>query len=116
VNVLLSENQSANATVNGINMGPGAFPVMASYPGDKNYQPSTSGVITLAGPLGTSVANIMVTPSATTITDQQNVNLNIAVSGGQGMATPMGSVYLFDGAYNPGMALSSGAATLTLPA
>jgi hypothetical protein len=117
LNVFLVENQSATATVNGIHLPLATnAPVVASYPGDKNNQPSTSGVVTLAGALGTAVATIMVTPSAQTITDQQNISLKITVSGSQGMATPTGSVELLAKIYNPRMALSSGAATLTVPA
>jgi hypothetical protein len=117
LNVLLTENQSATATVNGINVAPGTYMwVMASYPGDKNYQPSTSSVVILAGPTGAAVASVTITPSAATITDQQSVNLNVTVSGGQGMATPTGSVYLFAAPYGPAMPLSNGAATFTIPA
>ncbi len=111
----LAENQTAVAFIDAMQL-PFATnqEVIASYRGDTNYQPSTSGIVTLEGPLGTAMSTVTVTPSAATITDQQEVNLNVTVAGGKGMATPTGSLFFYLSTFGP--VLSSGAATFTIPA
>jgi hypothetical protein len=60
---------------------------------------------------------VTVTPSATTITTAQALAVTVAVSGGSGKATPTGSVTLSgSGFVSAAVALSSGAATINVPA
>ena len=95
LNVFLAENQSATAFISAM-QPPFATgeQVIASYPGDTDHQPSTSRVVTLAGPLGSDMVSVTVTPSAATITDRQNVNLNVTVVGGRGWLPPRDQCYL----------------------
>jgi trimeric autotransporter adhesin len=75
---------------------------------------------------GTAVPSLTVTPSATSITDQQSVNVTVTVGGTSGYPAPTGAVTLTSGSYSAQMALpntlpnigssSNAAATFTIPA
>jgi 6-phosphogluconolactonase (cycloisomerase 2 family) len=58
-----------------------------------------------------------VTPTTNAITTAQSLNVLVTLSAGIGNATPTGSVVLSGGGYNSGsIALTSGRATITIPA
>ncbi len=60
---------------------------------------------------------VTVTPSASSITTMQSLNVTVAVSGGSGNPTPTGTVALTSGTYSSGTAtLSSGSVMITIPA
>ena len=63
------------------------------------------------------VPTVTLTPSATAITTSQALTVTVAVSGGNGKATPTGSVALSGGGFTSNaVTLSSGAATINIPA
>lgn len=67
-------------------------------------------------PAGTEAANVSLTPSAPTITDQQPVSVAVTVSGASGQAVPTGSVSLAIATFNAQENLKNGATTLSIPA
>jgi hypothetical protein len=78
----------------------------------------TSNYVTVSieAPLQTT-PTVTVAPSTESITTAQTLTIAIAVTGGSGKATPTGSVMLTGGGYtSAAAALSSGAATITIPA
>ena len=81
-----------------------------------SYTSATQTATVTVVKMGSGAANVTVSPSASDITDLQMINVSVTVAGGQGMATPTGSVQLASGAFSPQMALSSGAATFAIPA
>ena len=115
VNVLRSQ-YTATATVSGISLlGVGTHLIEASYLGDNNYNPSTSGTTPLIVPLLTPV--VKVTPSSTSITTAQALTVPVTVNGPSGDPVPTGSVTLTSGSYTSGaVALNSGSATISIPA
>jgi hypothetical protein len=91
------------------------------------YTPDTSSSTTYTSASGsapvtvTSPAKITpvvtVTPSSSSITTSQSLAVTVAVNGGSGNPTPTGTVVLTGGGYtSAATALSSGAATITIPA
>ena len=66
-------------------------------------------------PAGIEAANVSLTPSAPTITDQQPVSIAVTVSGASGQAVPTGSVSLAVAAFNAQENLKNGATTLNIP-
>jgi hypothetical protein len=79
--------------------------------GTSNY-----AIVSIDAPLQTT-PTVTVTPSAASITTAQALTVTVAVTGGSGKATPTGSVMLTGGGYTSApVALSSGAATITIPA
>jgi sugar lactone lactonase YvrE len=71
-------------------------------------------------PIGTAAATVTLTPSATTVTNEQPVSVAVSVAGASGQSAqttgPTGSVTLSGGSYSAEQALSSGAATFSIPA
>ncbi|GGG88162.1 hypothetical protein GCM10011585_35290 [Edaphobacter dinghuensis] len=59
---------------------------------------------------------VTLTPSATAITTAQSLTATVTVSGGSGKATPTGSVTFSGGGFTAAAALSSGTATINIPA
>jgi hypothetical protein len=85
--------------------------VEASYPGDSNFASSTSATVTLAG---VTAPVVTVTPSSTSITTAQSLNVSITVSGSP---TPTGTVVLTGGGYTSAtIALANGSATFIVSA
>ncbi len=80
----------------------------------------TSGIqtatVTVTQATGAAPATVMLTPSATAITDGQPVSVAVSVAGASGQPTPTGTVTLTSGSYSAQQPLSSGAATLSIPA
>jgi hypothetical protein len=64
--------------------------------------------------VGITAAKVTLTPSATSITPAQSVNIAVAVTGGSG--TPTGTVALSGGGYTATGTLAAGAYTFTIPA
>ncbi len=109
--------QTATATASGVSPPfTGNQLVVASYPGDTNYQSSVSpATVLLSGTEATPT--VTVSPSQSTITARQSLPVTIKVSGGNGNPTPTGSVVLSSGSYASSTAiLSSGSASITIPA
>jgi sugar lactone lactonase YvrE len=78
VTVLLSEFETATATVNSIApVGASTHLVDASYPGDSNYAPSISGITSLTA----GVATPVISPASGTITSAQYVTLTDTTPG-----------------------------------
>jgi sugar lactone lactonase YvrE len=75
-----------------------------------------STTVTVAVPIGTATATVTATPSATIITNNQSVTVNIAVAGSSGQTTPTGTVTLASGTYSAQQTLSSGAASFDIAA
>jgi hypothetical protein len=67
-------------------------------------------------PAGTAMANVSLTPSASTITDQQPISIAITISGASGQAVPTGSVSLAIAAFQANENLKNSATTLSIPA
>jgi sugar lactone lactonase YvrE len=78
--------------------------------------PETSAAYTITAANGTATATVTATPSATIITSNQSVTVQISVAGSNGQATPTGTVTLSSGSYTSQETLSSGAANFTIPA
>ncbi len=77
---------------------------------------SNSVIVSIDAPPQTT-PTVTVTPSATSITTAQALMAMVAVSGSSGKATPTGSVTLAGGGFtSAAAALSSGAATINIPA
>ena len=117
VTVLLAqETQTATATATGISpVGTGQHLVEASYAGDATYLGSISPTLSLTASLLTPA--VTVTPSASSITTTQPLNVTIAVSGVSGDPTTTGTVTLTSGNYNSGATtLTNGSATINIPA
>jgi Bacterial Ig-like domain (group 3) len=101
-------------------------PIALSVAGDEEIQAYATetgysvGTTTIADftltPAGTAAASLSLTPSASTITDQQSVSIAVAVSGATGQAVPTGSVSLTIATHNAQENLTNGAATLNIPA
>ena len=75
-----------------------------------------SATVTVSTPIGAAIPAVTVTPSATTITDEQSLVVTVAVAGGSGQPKPTGTVTLSSGAYSAHQPLSGGIASLTIPA
>jgi hypothetical protein len=102
---------------------PGALP-LGSDSLKVTYLPDTaSGGLYQSGSQSISVreiqagaSTVMVTPSASTITNDEALNVIVAVSGGSGAQTPTGTVTLSSGSYTAQLPLAAGAATFVIPA
>lgn len=111
VTVMLSLlSETVGATASGISPS-GAVLVEASYSGDSNYDSSTSSTTPLSGQHVTPA--VTVTPSSSTISTVQGVNVTISVSGSP---TPTGTVILSAGSYaTSATTLVNGSAILAIP-
>ena len=72
--------------------------------------------MTVTTPIGAAIATITLTPSVSTVTDQESITVAAAVAGSGGLAMPTGSVTLAGGSYSSQQALASGGTSFTLPA
>jgi Bacterial Ig-like domain (group 3)/FG-GAP-like repeat len=91
------------ATLSTTALPTGADALTAAYPGDSNYNPSTSNTVT------TTVANVLLTSSANPSTYTQSVTFTATLPSGK-----TGSVTFFDGTTNIGTgAISGTTATFT---
>jgi hypothetical protein len=113
--VYLTTDQSATATANGITLpvATGSALVAASYTGDSNYKPSTSGTTSLAAAQGTPTVSLSLSanplPYGTSLVLKATVN-------GSGLA-PTGTVAFYDGIRQLGTStISSGVGTYTTDA
>ena len=96
VQVYLTENQiSTTASIGGVAFpaATGTHNVVASYSGDSNYNPSTSGATTLTAAKGTPT--VTVTSSANPAPYGTLVTLTVTVTGSG--PTPTGGVTFYDG-------------------
>ncbi|HEY1964043.1 MAG TPA: Ig-like domain-containing protein, partial [Acidobacteriaceae bacterium] len=112
---LLSENQSATATASGIALPPatGVAQVVASYPGDKNYQPSTSAAVALTAAQGSSQGKVTASSNPAPYGTSETLTATVTGSG----VIPTGSVTFFDGAGQLGtQSLTKGVATFVTTA
>jgi Chitobiase/beta-hexosaminidase C-terminal domain/FG-GAP-like repeat/Bacterial Ig-like domain (group 3) len=119
------EQNLANGTTT-FNLAPGSLPVgantlTATYAPDDasagTYSvASQNATVTVANPMGAAVATVTLTPSASTITNQQAITVGASVAGGTGQATPTGSVTLASGSYSSQQPLANGGASFSIPA
>ena len=114
--VLVAENESATAAVNGIAIpsGTGTHQVVASYSGNADYNGSTSFAVDLTAGLGTPTVTL--TPPASPVPYGTEITLTATVTG-SGLP-PTGTITFLDGAaiLGTGTANSSGVATYTTAA
>jgi hypothetical protein len=110
--VLLAANQTATATATGITVPPATDTqeVVASFPGNSNYGPTTSNPTTLVNvPLGTPTVSLAASPNpapAGTL-----VTLTATVTGSA--TTPTGTVTFYDGSAQLGSATLNGSGVAT---
>jgi sugar lactone lactonase YvrE len=76
---------------------------------------SQIGTVTVTNSVGAAAATVTLTPSATTITDQQAITIASTVTGATGQVTPTGNVTLTSGSYSSQQPLTSGGATFSVP-
>ena len=115
----------ANGTTT-FDLAPGSLPVgantlTATYAPDNasggTYSvASQTATVTVANPIGAAVATVTLTPSASTITNQQAITVAATVAGGSGQATPTGTVTLASGSYSSQQSLANGGASFSIPA
>ncbi len=77
---------------------------------------SQTAMVAVTNPTGAAVAAVTLTPSATTITNQQAITVTASVSGGSGQVAPTGTVTLASGFYSSQQPLTNGGASFTVPA
>lgn len=95
--VLLNAS-SATATLDGtLITGPGSQVLVATYSGDSNLQPSTSGPLSIPGSVATTTT---LTTSAFVINAGDAITFTAAVSSGQGTVPQFGTVTFYDGSTN----------------
>ncbi len=115
-------NGSATFTIPAGSLAVGADTLTASYTPDSNssstYTSATGStpVITVTQAIGTAVATVTLTPSATAVTNEQSVTVAVSVTGGSGLATPTGNLTLAGGSYSSQKTLAGGAASFSIPA
>jgi len=96
-------------------LGTGTHQVEASYSGDSIYSPSISATTPLTAEQGKPTVTLA--PSSSSVTTMQSLSVMVGVSGGSGNPIPTGPVKLTSGGYtSAATALSSGSATITIPA
>jgi hypothetical protein len=95
------------ATIN-VTLAPGSYPIIATYAGDANDQPSTSGAYTLTVNQATTQTTVTASPSPAVVA--QSVTFTATVTGTG--ATPTGTVTFMSGTNTLGTGtLASGTAT-----
>ncbi|HUC42150.1 MAG TPA: Ig-like domain repeat protein [Candidatus Micrarchaeaceae archaeon] len=100
----LNSSGVASTTTADSTLCPGSHTVVASYPGDASFQPSSSGPVTLTVSQATTTTSF--TPSSGTIIADGVHALQIFVAGtGQGNS-PTGTIQLFSGQSQVGDSLS----------
>jgi hypothetical protein len=104
---------SATIVIPANSLSAGADTLTASFSGDTTYTPATGTASeTVMNPL---TPTVKVTPAASSITTASSLSVSVAVSGSG--ATPTGTVTLSGGGYTTAaVALSSGGASITIPA
>ena len=112
---------SATVSIPAGSLTAGTDTLTASYTPDSTssstYNSATGSVtLTVTTPIGTAVSTVAVTPSATTITNDQAITVKVNVSGASGQATPAGNVTLASGSYSAQQMLSNGAASFDIAA
>jgi sugar lactone lactonase YvrE len=76
-----------------------------------------NATVTVTNPIGTAIATITLTPSVSTVTDQQSVTVVATIAGSGGLGMPTGSVTLSGGAsYSSQQAVANGQASFSIPA
>ncbi len=110
-------NSSGVATYTTTSLPVGNNNITASYGGDTNYTIANSPatVVVVAAP-GTGTPTITLTPSASNVTDQQNVTIAVSVAGASGQAAPTGVLALTAGSYSMQQALTNGMTSFTIAA
>ena len=106
---------AAGALPTGVNTLTAVYAPDASSSGA--YKSATqSATVTVTAAIGTVLPSITAVPSASTITDNQDVTVSVSVTGSNGQPTPTGSVSLVYGTYSTQQPLTGGAAILNIPA
>ena len=112
---------SATFAVPGTSLGGGQNTLTAAHTPDAASASlyTTATASTTVFVTGTAMPGVTVTPSATAITDQQNLSVTVAVAGAIGSPAPTGVITLASGSYSAQLALPGGAndaVTFTIPA
>ncbi|HZP03252.1 MAG TPA: FG-GAP-like repeat-containing protein [Terracidiphilus sp.] len=97
-------------------VGAGVHSVVANYPGDTSFAPSSSDPVQLTGS-GNLTATLTVTPSTAIINTAETLGVTVVVTGGAGNPTPTGTVTLRAGIFSSQpTALEGGVASISIPA
>jgi N-acetylneuraminic acid mutarotase len=105
--VLLVKTQTATATATSVAvlpLGSGTHQVVASYSGDGNYTPGTTGATSLSAAQGTPTVNFTASENPATVGD--SVTFTATVSGGG--LTPTAAVNFYDDGYRLCTAILNG--------
>jgi hypothetical protein len=110
----IAVDSSANIYVSGSTTAP-------DFPVTKAIQPTLKGTgdafITKYLNVALITPAVTVTPSSSSITTLQALDVTVTISGGSGNPTPTGTVKLTSGSYtSPATTLSGGSATINIPA
>ena len=105
-------NSAGVATFQTDRLLPGPNPITAFYPGDLNYDAATSPPVVVA--ITVLTPQVIVAPSASTITNTQSVQVQVQVVAGGGRPTPTGTVFLNGGFYHEQQSLTQGTAVFTI--
>ena len=113
-------NGQASVVIPGGSLSIGTDTLTVSYKPDSSSSTTYNSAVgtatvTITAP-GSMASSVTAVPSSSIITNQQTDAVSIKVSGPSGQATPTGTVSLVSGTYSAQQALSSGAATITIPA
>jgi sugar lactone lactonase YvrE len=110
---------AATINISASSLSPGSDTLTATYTPDSSSSTmyssamgTASEAVTAPGPAASMVT---VTPSLTTITNEQSDTVSIAVTG-TGAAAPSGTVTLSSGSFSAQQALAGGAASFNIPA
>ena len=113
LSVLLAATQSATAALNNFAVPPatGSHQVVAQYPGDTNYNTSTSAAVSLSSLTATPTVSLTASPNPATYGSVITLSATVAGVG----STPTGSVTFssVNGLLGSGIINSSGVALLT---
>jgi sugar lactone lactonase YvrE len=119
------QQELANGTTT-FNLTPGSLPVgvntlTATYTADDAsagtyLAASQTATVTVANPVGAATATVKLTPSASTIVNEEAITVATTVAGGSGQAMPTGTVTLASGSYSSQQTLANGGTSFTVPA
>ncbi len=93
----------------------GSDTLTVTYSGDFNYNAATGSSTVIVTGLAQMTPTVTVTPSASSISSTQPLNVVVTVAGGAGYPSATGSVALTSGTYSTTLSLNNGTLTATIP-
>ncbi|MBB6145694.1 hypothetical protein HNQ77_003655 [Silvibacterium bohemicum] len=106
---------SATFTVSGAALGAGQDTLVAAYTPDATsaglYAASSGRTVVIV--TGTGAPTLTITPSATSITNQQSLTVAVAIAGISGSPAPTGAITLTSGSYSAQMTLPNAAFSIS---